>query len=77
MTRRRLILSLCDHTGNWSRPYADDPAYEVMRIDLLDGTCASSRTSVARSTAYWRLLHALIFLRRKACALGEKRARKQ
>lgn len=37
MTRRRLILSLCDHTGNWSRPYADDPAYDVVRVDVLDG----------------------------------------
>ena len=38
MTRSvKLILSLCDHTGNWSRPYAEDPGYEVKRIDLLDG----------------------------------------
>jgi site-specific DNA-cytosine methylase len=37
MTRRLLILSLCDHTGNWSRPYAEDPAYEVVRVDALDG----------------------------------------
>jgi hypothetical protein len=37
MTRRRLILSLCDHTGNWSRPYAEDPAYDVERVDVLDG----------------------------------------
>jgi hypothetical protein len=37
MTRRRLILSLCDHTGNWSRPNAEDPTYEVVRVDLLDG----------------------------------------
>lgn len=37
MTRRKLILSLCDHTGNWSQPYSEDPAYEVMRIDLMDG----------------------------------------
>jgi len=36
MTRRRLILSLCDRTGNWSRPYAEDPAYEVVRIDWGD-----------------------------------------
>ena len=36
MTRGRLILSLCDRTGNWSRPYAEDPAYEVVRIDLGD-----------------------------------------
>lgn len=31
-----LILSLCDHTGAWSRPYADS-GYEVVRIDLQDG----------------------------------------
>jgi hypothetical protein len=30
-------LSLCDHTGNWSRPYAADPQYEVIKVDLLDG----------------------------------------
>jgi hypothetical protein len=34
---RKLILSLCDHTGNWPSPYATDPAYEVVKIDLLDG----------------------------------------
>jgi hypothetical protein len=34
---KKVIVSLCDHTGNWSRPYADDPAYEVVRIDRLDG----------------------------------------
>ncbi|MGA8871416.1 MAG: hypothetical protein WB460_09770 [Candidatus Acidiferrales bacterium] len=33
----KLVLSLCDHSGNWSRPYADDPSYEVVRIDLRDG----------------------------------------
>lgn len=31
-----LILSLCDHSGNWSRPYAD-AGYEVVRVDLQDG----------------------------------------
>jgi hypothetical protein len=35
--RRRLILSLCDHSGNWPSAYAADPNYEVMRIDLSDG----------------------------------------
>ena len=30
------ILSLCDHSGNWSRPYAEN-GYEVERIDLQDG----------------------------------------
>lgn len=34
---RKMILSLCDHTGNWSRPYAEDPEYEVIKVDLLDG----------------------------------------
>lgn len=29
----RLILSLCDFTGNWSRPY-EEAGYEVVRVDL-------------------------------------------
>lgn len=29
------ILSLCDHSGNWSKPYAD-AGYDVVRIDLQD-----------------------------------------
>jgi len=36
-SQRKLVVSLCDHTGNWSRPYAEDPNYEVRKIDLLDG----------------------------------------
>ncbi len=31
-----LILSLCDYTGNWSRPYAE-AGYEVRCIDLQHG----------------------------------------
>lgn len=31
-----LILSLCDHSGEWSRPYLDN-GYEVIRVDLQDG----------------------------------------
>lgn len=33
---RGLILSLCDHSGNWSRPY-EQAGYEVRRVDLKDG----------------------------------------
>lgn len=32
----RLILSLCDHSGEWSRPYAD-AGYQVVRVDLKAG----------------------------------------
>jgi hypothetical protein len=32
----KLILSLCDHTGNWSRPY-EEAGYEVMRVDIQHG----------------------------------------
>jgi hypothetical protein len=32
----RLILSLCDFTGNWSRPY-EEVGYSVVRIDLKHG----------------------------------------
>jgi hypothetical protein len=34
--KSRLILSLCDHTGNWSEPYRL-AGYEVRLIDLKDG----------------------------------------
>lgn len=30
------ILSLCDYTGNWSRPY-EEAGYEVVRVDLQHG----------------------------------------
>lgn len=30
------ILSLCDYTGNWSRPY-EDRGYDVVRVDLKRG----------------------------------------
>ena len=36
LRRPQLILSLCDRTGNWSRPYEED-GYEVVRIDLEHG----------------------------------------
>ncbi len=32
----RTILSLCDFTGNWSRPY-ENAGYHVIRVDLQDG----------------------------------------
>ncbi len=34
MTRR--IISLCDYTGNWSRPYVES-GYDVVRVDLQHG----------------------------------------
>lgn len=34
----RLILSLCDHTGNWPAFYTPEEGYRVIRIDLKDGT---------------------------------------
>lgn len=30
----KTILSLCDFTGNWSRPYTEDDDYEVIQVDL-------------------------------------------
>ena len=33
---RRVIVSLCDHSGNWSRPYAE-AGYLVLRIDPKHG----------------------------------------
>ena len=35
-TDRRTILSLCDYTGNWSRPYRD-AGYNVIQVDLKHG----------------------------------------
>lgn len=34
--RGRVILSLCDYTGNWSRPYAE-AGYDVRCVDLEHG----------------------------------------
>jgi hypothetical protein len=36
MSVGRLILSLCDLSGNWSRPYAE-AGYEVIAVDLARG----------------------------------------
>lgn len=34
---RPLILSLCDASGNWSRPYAESGKYDVRCVDLSRG----------------------------------------
>ena len=34
--RGHVILSLCDHTGNWARPYAD-AGYDVRLVDIKQG----------------------------------------
>lgn len=36
LLRPQTILSLCDYTGTWSKPYADD-GYDVIRVDLKHG----------------------------------------
>jgi hypothetical protein len=36
LLRPQRILSLCDYTGNWSRPYEEDD-YDVIRVDLEHG----------------------------------------
>jgi hypothetical protein len=36
LRRPQLILSLCDRTGNWSRPYEED-GYDVIQVDLEHG----------------------------------------
>lgn len=36
MSFLRTILSLCDYTGNWSRPY-EEAGYRVVRVDLKNG----------------------------------------
>ena len=36
LLRPQRILSLCDYTGNWSRPY-EEADYEVIRVDLEHG----------------------------------------
>lgn len=35
--QKKLILDLCGGTGAWSKPYADDPSYEVRVVDPLSG----------------------------------------
>lgn len=30
------VLSLCDHTGNWSRPY-EEAGWDVIRVDIQSG----------------------------------------
>lgn len=35
-TGEKVILSLCDRTGNWSRPYLN-AGYQVIRVDLQEG----------------------------------------
>ncbi len=53
--RGRLILSLCDFTGNWAQPYAD-AGYEVRRIDLKVETPAWIRCNCCEN--YWCRIHA-------------------
>jgi hypothetical protein len=36
LLRPQLILSLCDYTGEWSRPYREDD-YDVIQVDLGHG----------------------------------------
>lgn len=31
--RKKVILSLCDHSGNWSKPYLD-AGYDVIQVDI-------------------------------------------
>lgn len=33
LKRPQLVVSLCDYTGEWSRPYEED-GYDVLRVDL-------------------------------------------
>ena len=34
---KKLIYSLFDHSGNWSKPYRDHKDYEVVQVDLKHG----------------------------------------
>lgn len=36
MSQTRTILSFCDYTGNWSRPF-EEAGYRVIRVDLRHG----------------------------------------
>lgn len=50
------ILSLCDHSGNWSKPY-EDAGYVVIRIDIQDhGILAGD----ARLVKYMPPVHGII-----------------
>ncbi len=52
--RGRVILSLCDHTGNWSQPYAD-AGYEVVRVDLKPTPAAWVRCECCEN--FWCRIH--------------------
>src|SRR5690349_8707505 len=41
------ILSLCDYTGNWSRPY-EEAGYEVIRVDVQHGQDARLLTHIGQ-----------------------------
>lgn len=34
---QKVILSLCDFTGNWSKPYREDDSYKVITVDIKHG----------------------------------------
>jgi len=34
---RRVVLSLCSGTGSWEAPFADDPSYEVVPVEIEQG----------------------------------------
>ena len=37
MSSKKTILSLCDYSGNWSKPYKDN-GYDVIQVDILHGS---------------------------------------
>lgn len=36
-TDKRMIIDLCAGSGSWSKPYADDPRYQVITVDINNG----------------------------------------
>lgn len=34
---KKLLISLYDRTGNWSRPFEEDPEWDVIRVDIQNG----------------------------------------
>jgi hypothetical protein len=45
--QRRVIISLCDHSGNWTRPYAE-AGYLVLRIDPKHAGRTGGGTGIVR-----------------------------
>ena len=61
--KRLKILSLCDYSGAWSKPYRD-AGYEVIQIDLQSGSGDARLLQRERNVHGILAMHLLCQLRR-------------